>query len=747
MFSKLMILSSAALMASVAQADIYVHGLLRGSNNRNCRNDNNDERRNANRLFDSQNNDDGGYSCPRRYPFSADNNGQSGTVDPYGKLTGTNTLDTETYWVYGGSEVEMTYTMQHGCGSNPNMNCELVWQYMVDGEADFGGSTILANDYLRDGTPINNNDDDNTNDEATTRIGGNGNGNNKFEDLDKGDVNDGQFGYMEHIRNFELCAKTERNKGLFTADQNLNNKENARYTRQDNNGQRYGFECNEERDYYPYWRPSPWHDLAILTSNVERCETKQALHSQNVVSKCNCINDQATEDDPNPIEQDKCVTSGGVWQCEKPWKDFETCGWGGGSWSCDAEAPKCIQAAYSRDNHLGNQNAEANEQADEANDDGSQNDATTQAGTFKFNMPEFKRLTKMVLRLRYNASTLDFDMDTTDSSFNGDNSPIIDRDEREEESYMDIGLAPAGATAEHYKLSLAVNTDQHARTFQDRTYVFMVKPLPEENGDCRGKIKNLGMRGKRGNIVQTYPSVEYDFSPQYLPMTEDDCLHIHWTGSDYNPNRNPNNGEGGPSNPNNINEAKADRTNLVQVDSSGRNMPMHWKDLEEQDKCFFRNDDGTCDAAAFRRFALLDQDMSKCLTVAELKDAGVNNRQARERDPRNCGKINGGNVETSTPHFDGGLKRIRAGEYQFMSTRNNNFSNRSQKLRIKVLPGGGGDLSSAEIAGITVGVLVGVAALAFAGVTYQKKRIGRGGGRATTAKMAQTTSNQARPMV
>ncbi len=46
----------------------------RGSNNRNCRNDNGENRRTNNRLFDSQNNDKGGYSCPRAYPFPATSN-------------------------------------------------------------------------------------------------------------------------------------------------------------------------------------------------------------------------------------------------------------------------------------------------------------------------------------------------------------------------------------------------------------------------------------------------------------------------------------------------------------------------------------------------------------------------------------------------------------------------------------------------------------------------------------------------
>ena len=71
-------------------------------------------------------------------------------------------------------------------------------------------------------------------------------------------------------------------------------------------------------------------------------------------------------------------------------------------------------------------------------------------------------------------------------------------------------------------VKLKVNTNQYGRTFQDRSYVFSIKPLPTASASSSneadtpsvdaaamhtalqsgGKIYNVNVRGKRGNIVQ-----------------------------------------------------------------------------------------------------------------------------------------------------------------------------------------------------------------------------------------------------
>ena len=80
----------------------------------------------------------------------------------------------------------------------------------------------------------------------------------------------------------------EANGGLYRADQDLGKGSlgyiGSERTRQNNNGNRNGYECPEERDHYPYWQPThqsdyvassqrtPWIDMAYVSGNSTDCD-------------------------------------------------------------------------------------------------------------------------------------------------------------------------------------------------------------------------------------------------------------------------------------------------------------------------------------------------------------------------------------------------------------------------------------------------------------------------------------------
>ena len=113
-------------------ADVYMHN-PRGSNNR-CDERAND-RNNANRLFDSQNNGAGGYAAPCQDTDLA-------------------CFDMN---YYTGSYLDLRYTTQHACGLQNQ--CEIIIQYGCDTAVRNGEPTsALGNTCTRTMPDLYNND-------------------------------------------------------------------------------------------------------------------------------------------------------------------------------------------------------------------------------------------------------------------------------------------------------------------------------------------------------------------------------------------------------------------------------------------------------------------------------------------------------------------------------------------------------------------------------------------------------------
>lgn len=528
-------------------------------------------RANGNRLCDTQNNGAGGYCWGPSMTF------------------------------YSGSQLSIEWTNQHSCGME-NANCNVVIQ-------------VMAEDYMRDGN-------------VTTTIPDNAN---TYDTLVT-DSTQKKYGMHEHYDYYQNCKARERNKGLFIANNNIGNP--ATRTRQNNGGTRRGFECPEEKDYYPYWHPTPWIDIAVLTTQPEKCEFYKK-HSHNVRAKNYC-------NDTSENNEVSCPT--GQW-FEQPAINKQA-GFGG------VGAPICQPAPWNRDNHLGN-------------------GINGYPNNFNWTIPTWLEGKKCVLRIRYNISTNDYDPWTTDHKSNGIKSPI------KNDPYVEIMNDQNRNTT----LRLAINTDQFGRTFQDRSHIFNVRKRPDGVGS-KARIFNLNVRGKRGNIVQAYPAVEYDFVPNHLMVRPGDYIHMQWTGCDTNPNGFAGEGRSG-----------TDRSNIAQVKNPADSIPAKWNELSGSER-LFKDADFAYNAAYIGQ--------TNCKTEDEL-----NNNE--DQDPQNCFLLNA----APTPYYDLGLYKVSdTGIYYYISTRNNNFSNRSQKGTIESVRA----LRNFGIAVVSIGSAGFLVALVFAGL-------------------------------
>jgi hypothetical protein len=667
-FSRLIVLGS---MAASAHADLYAHN-PRGSNNR--MNEKSANRKNGNRLFDSQNNNRGGYNVGDRTAGAyTENDVTDGGISPF-----TSGLDKDQYSLtyYEKSKLTLEWTNQHGCGGNEatdphKLNCNMVIQFACNTGAAQKEPALLLN--LKDGR--NTNTPNTANNFAESRIATTQNAEGA-----RVAANDAAGrGRHESETWYYECQRRERNQGLFLADQRIRGGQVATKTRQNNNGNRRGLECAEERDYYPYWHPTPFVDVAYLTTNTEDCTGAAGFNvagnsqNNNQVYRCSyspgaketpgnsAANDDTYEDVAKILTKEDCDAyiadpDNAAKAADISWKGY----------THGVAAPYCGKADWSRVNHLGNG---ANNQPVSYNWTLPSVSNTAQDGLGKYadiKAQAGSQVAKCILRFRYNISTDDYDVRQTDASSNKDQrtgraSPV------ENNPTVDVGANLAG-------LRLAINTAQFGRTFQDRSHVFYIKTKPAALP--AGTIQNLNVRGKRGNIVQTFPSVEYDFMPSRFHVATNELIHVQWTGSNTHNNGNPaGDGQAGDAGEG---TSGTDRHNMVPIADLGANYPIAL-------------DSGTHDAQNFLKqmtcynSAGALQAWQDC-AVALASGGYFNTIAEAEATPAdNDDKLNVllNNVAASMEGVF--LKPNKAGHYHYMCTRNNNFSNRSQKGSIVVV--------------------------------------------------------------
>lgn len=551
------------IQSNMVYGDVYLHN-PRGSNNRCDERSNN--RNNANRLFDSQNNAAGGYAIGCNRPEDAVNDAD---ITCYQMEYYTDTI------------IPIRWTSQHNCGENND--CQFILQYSCEGQ--------LGND-IRDGHPQNPNGDT-----CTERIPEKTDS--QLEENER--ISPYKYGKHEDYTFYQRCKERERNPHLFTADQKLKGK-SAIYTRQNPNGDRYGFECPEERDYYPYWSESDWRDIAVLTTDTSKCDYYRQ-NSQCVTEKHECVGGTRFS-----TTEEECNLHGGLWYTYPQFPESQ----------CNFT---CTDAPTSTINRLG---LGVN---------------STTHTTFHWKLPSAP-LQNCVLRLRYNISTKETPWEFTSAN----NSQLKNN--------------PVKNTTQGIPVRMAINTAQYGRTFEDRTYTFNIVERPQELKEKM--IHNVNVQGKRGNIAQVRNCIEYDFVPNILYISEEEYIHFQWLGSDYNPAGND--GEG---------RAGTDRSNVVVIDTKKDNMP---------------SDDSTeiLTEETLKILASLGQpieDSEKCYTFEQLVSGNKRNDQ---QSLKNCALLN-----RAEPYFNfPPIKPSSSGKVKAMSSRNNNFSNRGQKLVIIVYKSG-----------------------------------------------------------
>jgi hypothetical protein len=197
--------------------------------------------------------------------------------------------------------------------------------------------------------------------------------------------------------------------------------------------------------------------------------------------------------------------------------------------------------------------------------------------------------------------------------------------------------------------------------------------------------------------VQVYPAVEYDFVPSELVVSTRQLVHVQWTGSNTHLNGAPggdgqtgNDGQGQPG---------TDRNNLVQIGSLDENFPLSfensansiWNDVTTigylNNQAAKTSDKSSDYLTSFKASTQVNKDLALYLATS-----GYYQCQARSVCKEKSYEVLGANalnadLNNAYASLPGAVLKFEKANknYSYMCSRNNNFSNRSQKGSIIVV--------------------------------------------------------------
>jgi plastocyanin len=424
-------------------------------------------------------------------------------------------------------------------------------------------------------------------------------------------------------------------------------------------GTRYGMECWAEREQWPDNNISPWVDVAYFTDEPES-ECSDSIENLNAREFYECVEyydvaKQFRKHKSLYASELECIDNGGDWlgfykvgdvrddigssaECLELNGGLKEYVWGRPmSWKDLAEDKlsenTCI-ALPAKTECLGTPNTRRGYLGDV--------DGARSTPRFQWTLPNHEENKRCVFRIRYIVTTEDEE---------------ITRDDHRVYPFGTDGISLAPA-------------DKRV-VFEDRSHVFKLLTRPEDIPD-ELHIHNLVVRGKRGNIVQTYPAVEYDFVPNRLTIPEGDAIHVQWTGSNTHNNGHP--GGDGQTGDAGEGQGGTDRNNFIQLIDRKSNLvaPQHNHTLfQNADWIWSSHEMGNPENKAFNlALSMATSGYYQCKDDEECTESYDNTLNDQ--------------LNNAYPSYHGNIFKPIIGEYNYKCMRNDNFSNRAQKGTIFV---------------------------------------------------------------